>query len=128
MQAGRGLREEALWLLGHMINLEEHLDEFIAARPELADVVRAVRENRAALAEAYRRLYGADEGRFRAMWCIIKHAASALIHAQEVASMAAQHGDPELAAEASKLLKDLLGFADSFMEFLKEGGGDECTG
>jgi hypothetical protein len=78
---GRGWIEESLWVLGHLINIEEH-----AAESGLLDLSGEVREERRLYQEEWWRVLGVTEEFYRKNWCIFKHIASLIVHAEELAA------------------------------------------
>jgi len=79
--AGRGWIEESLWILGHLVNVEEH-----ACEAGLLDVAAHAREERRAFQDAWWSSVGLDEEFYRRNWCLFKHLASLTVHAEELAA------------------------------------------
>lgn len=98
---GRGAVEEQLYLLTHLLNLEEHL--FEAGDLESALKVRELR--RSALDQLSLSAAGrpASETKLRAVWCILKHALLAWYHGYEAALMIASPALAEISREMWKL-------------------------
>ena len=94
MAAGRGWVEESLWVLGHLVNVEEHAVEL-----GLLDVAAEVREGRRAFQEEWWRALGLREEFYRRAWCVFKHLAALVVHAAELAAWG--EAPPEL-REASR--------------------------
>jgi hypothetical protein len=94
VSAGRGWVEESLWVLGHLINVEEHAVEL-----GLLDVAAEVREERRAFQDEWWRALGVTEAFYRRAWCVFKHLAALVVHAEELAAWG--EAPPEL-REASR--------------------------
>lgn len=104
---GRGALEEQLYLLAHLLNLEEHLAEV----GDLESAVKVRELRREALDELALSVAGrpAAETGLRAAWCIVKHALLASYHAYEAALMLRS---PRLAG----LSRELWGLAVAALE------------
>jgi hypothetical protein len=94
VSAGRGWVEESLWILGHLVNVEEHAVEL-----DLLDVASETREERRAFQDEWWRAVGLREEFYRRAWCVFKHLASLMVHAEELAAWG--EAPPEL-REASR--------------------------
>jgi hypothetical protein len=103
VSAGRGWVEESLWVLGHLVNVEEHAVEL-----GLLDVAGEVREERRGFQDEWWRALGLREEFYRKAWCLFKHLAALMVHAEELAAWG--EAPPELreasrgAAETAKRL------------------------
>ena len=64
-----------------MINIEEH-----AVESGLLDLGSEVREERRLYQEEWWRVLGVSEEFYRKNWCIFKHIASLIVHAEELAA------------------------------------------
>ena len=77
-----------------MINVEEHAVEL-----GLIDVASEAREERRAFQDEWWRAVGLREDFYRRAWCVFKHLASLMVHAEELAAWG--EAPPEL-REASR--------------------------
>jgi len=98
---GRNVIEEMLWVLGHLINIEEHIVETNAYlyNEDLMRMLTEVRKRARELAVQYyyfiaeqRGIKLAGDRAFRNFWCILKHSLSLYIHVHEVVEMLRQIG------------------------------------
>jgi len=64
-----------------LINIEEH-----AIEGGLLDLGSEVRDERRLFQEEWRRVLGVPEEFYRKNWCIFKHIASLIVHAEELAA------------------------------------------
>jgi hypothetical protein len=104
VSAGRGWVEESLWVLGHLINIEEH-----AVESGLLDLGGEVREERRLFQDEWWRVLGVTEEFYRKNWCIFKHIASLIVHAEELAAWGEAPPDlREAAREAVESAKRLF--------------------
>jgi len=103
VSAGRGWVEESLWVLGHLVNVEEHAVEL-----GLLDVASEVREERRALQDEWWRALGLREEFYRRAWCVFKHLAALIVHAEELAAWEAPPDLREAARETVEAAKRLF--------------------
>ncbi|WP_052885432.1 hypothetical protein [Thermofilum pendens] len=74
---GRGTVEELVWVLGHLINLEEHKWEM--GEVEEATAIKEVRRD--FVAQLAKELKWACK--WKPQWCVLKHLSSLIVHVEE---------------------------------------------
>ena len=114
---GRGFVEETLWLLGHMINIEEHLFE-----SGMIDQAIIVRNQRRQYVNEWAKLLNLDEKLLNRDWCIYKHLLSLLIHVEEVATSGEALMNIDFATKTKELYDYLKEYAFQLIEFHRRGG------
>lgn len=87
-----------MWLLGHLINVEEHAVEL-----GLLDVAAEAREERRAFQDEWWRAVGLQGDFYRRAWCLFKHLAALMVHAEELAAWG--EAPPELREAARGALE-----------------------
>jgi hypothetical protein len=117
---GRGFVEETLWLLGHMINIEEHLFE-----SGMIDQAIIVRNQRRQYVNEWAKLLNLDEKLLDRDWCIYKHLLSLLIHVEEVATSGEALMNIDFAIKTKELYDYLKEYAFQLIEFHRRGGVSE---
>jgi hypothetical protein len=114
---GRGAEEETWWVIGHLINMEEHLFE-----SGLLDQAALIRDVRRGFVEEWARALGLDGDMFRRDWCVYKHALALVVHLQEVGCSVALKA-PELALRAHEVFEAVKSFLHDLVEYHRRGGG-----
>jgi hypothetical protein len=114
---GRGFVEETLWLLGHMINIEEHLFE-----SGMIDQAVLIRNQRRQYVNEWAKLLNLDEKLLNRDWCIYKHLLSLLIHIQEVSTSGEALMNIDFAIKTRELYNYLKEYAFQLIEFHRRGG------
>jgi len=114
---GRGFIEETFWLIGHLINIEEHLFE-----SGMIDQAVLIRNQRRQYVNEWVKMLHLDEKLLNRDWCIYKHLLSLLIHIEEVATSGEAVMNPEFAFKTKELYDQLKEYAFQLIEFHRRGG------
>ena len=115
---GRGAVEETWWVIGHLVNMEEHLFE-----SGLLDQAALIRDVRRGFVEEWARALGLDGELLRRDWCVYKHAFALMVHLQEVGCGEAAFKAPELALRAHEVFEVVKSFVHDLVEYHRRGGG-----
>jgi hypothetical protein len=114
---GRGFIEETFWLIGHLVNVEEHMFE-----SGMIDQAVLVKNERRKYVNEWVKILGLDEGLLNRDWCIYKHLLSLLIHIEEVATSGEAVMNPDFAFKTKELYDKLKEYAFQLIEFHRRGG------
>jgi hypothetical protein len=114
---GRGFIEETFWLIGHLINIEEHLFE-----SGMIDQAVLVRNQRRQYVSEWAKLLNLDEKLLNRDWCIYKHLLNLLIHVEEVATSGEALMNIDFAIKTKELYDYLKEYAFQLIEFHRRGG------
>jgi hypothetical protein len=114
---GRGFIEETFWLIGHLVNVEEHLFE-----SGMIDQAVLVKNERRKYVNEWVKQLGLDEQLLDRDWCIYKHLLSLLIHVEEVATSGEAVMNPGFALKTKELYDHLKEYAFQLIEFHRRGG------
>jgi hypothetical protein len=117
---GRGFIEETFWLIGHLINIEEHLFE-----SGLVDQAALIRDVRRGFVEEWARALNLDEQLLDRDWCVYKHLLSLLVHIEEVATSGEATMNPGFALKTKELYDRLKEYTLQLVEYHRRGGGGE---
>jgi hypothetical protein len=115
---GRGSVEETWWVIGHLVNMEEHLFE-----SGLLDQAALIRDVRRGFVEEWARSLNLDGDLLRRDWCVYKHALALMVHLQEVGCGEAAFKAPELALRAHEVFETIKSFVHALAEYHRRSGG-----
>ena len=109
---GRGFIEETFWVVGHLINIEEHLFE-----SGLVDQASLIRSERKRYVDEWVKALGLREDLVNRDWCIYKHALALMVHLQETAVSDEAVDNVDFLAETARLYNAVKNFTLHLVDY-----------